>query len=181
VQAWPFSGRSSSGPPSYRPTVPRPSDPARPGMGSVRSVIHARFRSPISRVPFALNLLSRKGSPGCSLRCVHEASDFSHFPTSFARKGTSRLLVRIDGLRDGGDWKANGNGEIAADKTSPSKSGNWPPGSPRGEPASWESRTNLPIARTCGDDFKASGRPLPSRTRFAMRPDAGILNQTSEK
>jgi hypothetical protein len=76
----------------------------------------------------ALNLLSRKGSLGCSLRSVHEASDFSHFPTSFARKERSRLLARIDGLHDGGDWKANGNGEIAAEKTRPSKSGNWPKG-----------------------------------------------------
>jgi hypothetical protein len=37
---------------------------------------------------------------GCSLRSVHEASDFPHFPTSFARKGRSRLLARIDGLHD---------------------------------------------------------------------------------
>jgi len=76
VQTQPFSGQPSSGPPSYRPTAPCPSDPARPGMGSVRSVIHARFRSPISVVPFVLNLLSRKGSPGCSLCSAHEASDF---------------------------------------------------------------------------------------------------------
>ena len=34
------------------------------------------FRPPISRVPFALNLLSRKGSLGSSLRCVHEARDY---------------------------------------------------------------------------------------------------------
>jgi hypothetical protein len=100
VQAWPFSGQSFSGPPSYRPTAPRPSDPARAGMGSVRSVIHARFRSPSSRVPFALNLLSHKGSPGCSLCCVNEASDYLPYPMSFAQKGRSRLLARIDGLHD---------------------------------------------------------------------------------
>jgi hypothetical protein len=32
-------------------------------------------------------------------------------------KGRSRLLARIDGLRDRGDWKANGTDEIAAEKT----------------------------------------------------------------
>jgi len=115
VKAWLFSGQPSSGPPSYRPTAPRPSDPARPGMVSVRSVVYARFRWPISRVPFALNLLSHKGSPGCSLCCVRQASDFPHFPTSFARKGRSRLLARIDAPHDRGDWKANGT-EIAAKK-----------------------------------------------------------------
>src|ERR1035437_5291586 len=83
-------------------------------MGSVRSVIHAGCRSPISRGPLALNLLSRKGSLGCSLCPVHEASDFPYFPTSFARKGGSRLLARIDGLHDRGDWKANGTG-LSAD------------------------------------------------------------------
>jgi hypothetical protein len=40
------------------------SDPARPGIGSVRSVIQARFRLAISRVPFVLNLLSHSGSLG---------------------------------------------------------------------------------------------------------------------
>jgi hypothetical protein len=53
---------------------------------------------------------SRQGSLGCSLCSVHEASDFPHFPTSFAQKGRTRLLARIDGLRDQGDWKANGTG-----------------------------------------------------------------------
>ena len=76
MPAWPFSRQLSSGPPSYRPTAPRPSDPAGSGMGSVRSIVYARFHWPISRVPFPQNLLSRNGSLGCSLRCVHEASDF---------------------------------------------------------------------------------------------------------
>src|ERR1035437_4181184 len=35
---------------------------------------------------------------------------------SFAQKGRSPLLARIDGLHDGGDWKANGTSEIASDK-----------------------------------------------------------------
>ena len=87
MQAWPFSGQPFSGPPSYRPTAPRPSDPARPGMGSVRSVIHSRFRSSISHVPFSVNLLSRKGSPGCSLCCVHEASDYPISQRHSRRKG----------------------------------------------------------------------------------------------
>ena len=81
MQAWSFSGQLSSELPSYRPTAPGASDPAGPRMGSLRSVIHARFRLPTSRVPFSQNLLSRKGSPGCSLCSVHEASDFPHFPT----------------------------------------------------------------------------------------------------
>src|SRR5208282_510520 len=64
-------------------------------MGSVRSVVYARFRSPIECVAFAVNLLSRNGSPGCSLCSEHEASNFPHFPASFARNGRSRLLARI--------------------------------------------------------------------------------------
>ncbi len=75
VQAWPFSGQLSSEPRSHRPTAPHSSDPAGPAMGSVQSVVYARFRSPISRVPFALNLLSRRGLLGCSLCSVHEAND----------------------------------------------------------------------------------------------------------
>src|ERR1019366_3417664 len=35
-------------------------------------------------------------------------------------------MARIDGLHDQGDWKANGTGEIAAEKTRPRKSGNCP-------------------------------------------------------
>jgi len=38
------------------------------------------------------------------------------FPTSFAQKG-SRPSAHIEGLRDQGDWKANGTSEIAAEKT----------------------------------------------------------------
>ncbi len=34
---------------------------------------------------------------------------------SFAEKGRSRLLARIDGLHDRGDWKANETREIAAE------------------------------------------------------------------
>jgi hypothetical protein len=34
----------------------------------------------------------------------------------------------IGSSKDRGDWKANGTGKIAADKTRPSKSGNWPKG-----------------------------------------------------
>src|ERR1035437_504673 len=65
-----------------------------------------------ARIPVQMEFLAgtRKGSVGCSLCSVHEASDFPHFPTSFARTGRSRLLARIDGLRDQGDWKANGTG-----------------------------------------------------------------------
>ena len=45
-----------------------------PMIGSVRLVVYAGF--------FALDLLSRNGSLGCLLRCVHEASDFRRFPAS---------------------------------------------------------------------------------------------------
>jgi hypothetical protein len=77
--------------------------------------VHAHFRLPISGVPFFLNFLSRNGSLGCSLCSVHEARDFPQYPTSFAEKGRSRLLARIDGLHDRGDWKANETREIAAE------------------------------------------------------------------
>jgi hypothetical protein len=66
VRTQPFSGPLSS----------------EPMIGSVRLVVYAGFRSPISRVPVALDLLSRNGSLGCLLRCVHEASDFRRFPAS---------------------------------------------------------------------------------------------------
>jgi hypothetical protein len=123
MQAWAFSGQPSSGPPSYWPTAPRPSDPARPRMGRVRLVIYTRSRSPISRVPFALNLLSRKGSLGCSLRCVHEASDYPQFRCHSRRKeeagywrGSTVCTIGAIGRR----WDR----EIAAEKPRPSKSGN---------------------------------------------------------
>src|SRR5258708_5264447 len=61
-------------------------------MGTVRSV-YGCFRLPISGIPFSLNLLSRNSSLGCSLRCVHEASDCM----SFARK---RRGWRLEGEWD---------------------------------------------------------------------------------
>ena len=57
---------------------------------------HACFLSPISLVPFALDLLSRKGSLGCLLCSVHEVSN-APFPTSFVQKGGNRLLAQIYG------------------------------------------------------------------------------------
>jgi hypothetical protein len=114
VRAWLFSGQPSSGPPSYRASASRPSDPARPM--SVRSVVHAHFRSPTSRVPFALNLLSRGGSRGCSLCSEHEASDSPPFPCHSRRMGetghwlgmTICLIGRLGGESDR---------EIASDKS----------------------------------------------------------------
>ena len=63
-------------------------------------MIYACFRLPISRVPFFLNLLSLKGSLGCLLCSEHEASEYPSYPRSFAQKGRSPLLARIDGLHD---------------------------------------------------------------------------------
>src|SRR6266851_1666411 len=103
LQTQPFSGQFSSGPSSHRPTAPHLSDPAGRVMGSVRSA-YACFRLPISGVPFSLNLLSRNSSLGCSLRCVHEASDCLLYSCHSRGNG------------EASDWKANGTGEIAAEK-----------------------------------------------------------------
>ena len=59
-------------------------------------MIHACFRSSISRVPFSLNLLSRKDSSGCLLWSAREASGFPQiFPTSFAPKGERKYCYYI--------------------------------------------------------------------------------------
>ena len=71
-------------------------------MGSVRWV-YGCFRLPISGLPFSLNLQSRSGSLGCSLRCVHQASDCLLYSCQSRGNG------------EAGDWKANGTGEIAAE------------------------------------------------------------------
>jgi hypothetical protein len=78
------------------------------------------------RVPFALNLLSRKGSLGCSLRCVHEASDYlPHFHLIRAERekaaiGADRRSARSERLE--GEWDRRNHSR----ETLRSKSGNWP-------------------------------------------------------
>src|SRR5258708_2820926 len=85
-------------------------------MGTVRAVIHASFCLPISRVPFSLILLSLNGSRRCLLCPEREASDSSHFLTSFAQKVRRGSYTRGLTACDRGDWKANGADEIATEK-----------------------------------------------------------------
>jgi hypothetical protein len=105
VQPWLFWTLFSFGAPSYWPIV-RPYYPVGLVMESVRSVIRACFCLPSSRVPFFLNLLSLNGSRGCLLCSEREASDSSHFLTSFAQNVRTQLWAWIDSLLPG-DWKAN--------------------------------------------------------------------------
>jgi hypothetical protein len=67
-------------------------------------------------------------------------------------------LARIGGLHGRGDWKANGTGEIAAEKTRPSKSRNWREGH-RLDSRQRESSINQLLT----PDIKAS--PAPSGRR----------------
>src|SRR5207253_1264772 len=113
VQAWSFSG----GPPSYRLAAPRPSDPAPPGIGSARSLIHARFRLAISRVPFARNLLSHRGSLGDvrSVACMKRV--ISPVPSVISRgKGAAGYSPRIDGLHDGAIGRRMGTAKSSQEK-----------------------------------------------------------------
>jgi hypothetical protein len=52
---------------------------------------------------------------GCSLRSVHEASDYFHFPT-FVQKRRSRLSEWIDDLDDPGRLESEWDCKIASDK-----------------------------------------------------------------
>lgn len=73
-------------------------------------MIHSCFFLPIFRFPFRLDLLSLGGSRACLLCSEREASDSSHFLTSFAQELRSRLQGCIDAC-DRSDEEANGASE----------------------------------------------------------------------
>jgi hypothetical protein len=101
VGTQPFFGQLSSG----------------PKMENVRSIVHARFRSPVSRIPLALNLLEPEGLVGMFALVAREASGFSQFFQRHSRrKGRSRLLARIDGLLEAIGRRMK-PAKIAAEKT----------------------------------------------------------------